>query len=199
MFTGLIEETGVISDITPTNGGLEITIDCTTIISDISIDASISIEGVCQTVIHHTSTSFTVQAIEETLKKTTFSMLQVGTNVNLERAMLPTARMGGHIVQGHVDCVGTVTSVTQLGTSHEIWISFPKEFSPYVVPIGSICINGISLTVAEVINTTCKVAIIPHTWQVTTIKVLQEGTQVNLEFDIIGKYVFNMLKAHLPK
>lgn len=199
MFTGLIEEQGTIAVITDINGGLEITIECSTIMNGLAIDDSVSIEGVCQTVIKRSESTFTVQAIEETLKKTTFGKLQLGMNVNLERAMLPTARMGGHIVQGHVDCVGTVDSVTELGTSHEIWISYPPEFAPYVVPVGSICVNGISLTVADVGNNRCKVAIIPHTWHVTTISSLQAGTHVNLEFDIIGKYVYSMLKAHLPK
>lgn len=197
MFTGLIEETGSIQSIRTIGGGKEFVLAASAIMDDIGIDDSIAVQGVCLTVVAHTATSFTVQAIEETLAKTTIGALWQGQRVNLERAMLPTARLGGHIVQGHVDCTGSVVSVENIGTSWEIWVEFPAEYASYVVPVGSICINGISLTVARVDANRLMVAIIPHTWSVTTISELQPGSKVNLEFDIIAKYVQRMMQGYL--
>lgn len=195
MFTGLIEEIGSVSSILQKGNGREITINCSKVLLDVSIDDSICVNGVCQTVVQHAPDTFTVQAIEETLKKTTFAKLKVGDKVNLERSLTPHTRMGGHFVQGHVDCTGTVISVTQLSLSWEYWISFPMESKPLVVKQGSICVNGISLTVADCNQNAFKISIIPHTTNNTTIPLLQVGSQVNLEFDILGKYILHMLNT----
>ena len=136
-----------------------------------------------------------VQAVEETLSKTTTGILTQGSFVNLERAMSAVGRLGGHIVQGHVDCVGIVDSMRQLPGSHEVRISFDERFHDLVVPTGSICINGISLTVAEALQRSIMVAIIPHTWAHTTMQYLREGDAVNIEFDILGKYLQRSLQA----
>lgn len=196
MFTGLIEEIGHVESIRALGDGKEITIRANTILTDIHNGDSISVNGVCQTVVKFTNTSFTVQAIEETLTKTTFSFLVKGMPVNLERALLPTTRLGGHIVQGHVDGVGEIESITPLSTSWQVWVQFPTQFSPYVIPIGSICINGISLTVARTNAHSLMVAIIPETWSNTVIQHLNVGDKVNLEFDIIAKYIENMMKGY---
>ena len=194
MFTGLVEEIGIVKSLKSLGGGTEVSIQAVRVMNDIHIDNSISVQGVCLTVVAFDQSSFTVQAIEETLKKTTMGLLQDGSCVNLERALLPTTRMGGHFVQGHVDCVGTVISVQELSTSHEIWIGYDAKFSKLVVTTGSICVNGISLTVARCEAQKCMVAIIPHTWNETAISELQSGSQVNLEFDILGKYVVNAME-----
>ncbi|MBL7999308.1 MAG: riboflavin synthase [Candidatus Kapabacteria bacterium] len=193
MFTGLIEETGRIVSVEEYgNGGKRFTIGASAILDDCSIDDSIAVNGVCLTVVMHDNNGFSVQAIAETLTKTTLGNLTVGSEVNLERALLPTTRLGGHIVQGHVDGTGQIASVTSLGNSWEIWIDIPAEFAHYIIPVGSICLDGISLTVARCTDTSLMVAIIPHTWDNTTIHNWKVGTQINLEFDIVGKYIERM-------
>jgi riboflavin synthase len=130
-----------------------------------------------------------VEAVEETLIKTTLGSFRPGLKVNLERAAKLGDRMGGHLVQGHVDCTGSIISIEKLSTGILIWISFPKEFEKYIVNAGSICVDGASLTAARVEENRFMISIIPHTWSVTTFSQMKPGQQVNLEFDIIGKYV----------
>ena len=189
MFTGLIEEIGIVSSIDTIGDGKKLTITCKTILEDMGIDASIAVNGVCLTVIEFTDSSFSAIAIEETLSKTTLGNLEVGKRVNLERAMLSSTRYGGHIVQGHVDCTGIITNIVPLSTSWEYYIEFPIEYAALIVHTGSVCINGISLTIADCGINTLKVAIIPHTYTHTTIADLTIGEKVNIEFDILGKYI----------
>lgn len=193
MFTGLVEEIGTVVSITAQGNGRVLIIECKEILHDIRIDASISVNGVCLTVTEFTNSTFTVTAIEETLSKTTIGLLVVGSRVNLERAMAASMRFGGHIVQGHVDCTGTVTQINSLTTSWEYFIEFPEKFAALIVHAGSICMNGISLTIAECSHHTVKVAIIPYTYNNTIISDLRIGDKVNIEFDIIGKYVERMM------
>jgi len=150
VFTGLVEEIGTIKKIQSLGGGKKIVVYCKTIMDDIHIDDSISIEGVCQTVEHFSSNEFTVTAIEETLLKSTLNIIKIGALVNLERASKLSSRMGGHIVQGHTDCIGKVTTIEKLNNSMNIWIEFPNDFMELVVPTGSIAVNGVSLTSARV-------------------------------------------------
>ncbi len=200
MFTGLIEEIGIIKGITSIGGGRRITVNAKEITDDIKIDDSVAINGVCQTVVSAAPASFTVEAVEETIAKTTFNAFRAGMEVNLERAIRLGDRMGGHIVQGHGDCVGSVLSVEKLSTGIELWISFPGEKSVYVAPQGSITIDGVSLTTARINGASFMASIIPHTWSVTTLRNLRPGSKVNLEFDIIGKYVFNIMqKRNAPE
>lgn len=199
MFTGLIEEIGVISSIQSQGKNLRITVQAKKVMDDLKIDDSVSINGVCQTIVSRAKTTFDVVAVDETLLKTTFKSFSSGYKVNLERAMRVGDRLGGHIVQGHVDCVGEVSSIKPKDGSTQIWVEFPTSFSQYVVPIGSICINGVSLTVARVDNNRFMVAIIPHTLQVTALNLLKAGSKVNLEFDILGKYIEKMLFSHNHK
>ncbi len=197
MFTGLIEEIGKIKSITNLGGGIKIKVAASKIMEDVKIDDSISINGVCQTAISVGNNEFEVIAIEETLKKTNFNKLKPNQEVNLERAVRLSDRLGGHLVQGHIDCVGYITAITKSKTEHLITISYPLEFAKYIVPVGSICINGVSLTVAKLKSTTFTVAIIPHTWDMTIFKHFKIGDLVNLEFDIIGKYLERLLEPHI--
>lgn len=196
MFTGLIEEVGIVKNIQNIGGGRRITISADKIMDDLKIDDSVSTNGVCLTVVAHSESSFDVEAVEETLLKTTLSTFKKGKKVNLERAARVSDRLGGHIVQGHTDTVGTIKSIEKLATGISIWIEFPIEYAKYVVEHGSIAIEGISLTVARLRQNMMMVAIIPHTWKVTAISELQNGSKVNLEFDVLGKYVENFVKHY---
>jgi len=194
MFTGLVEEVGVVRSAEPHNGGLQITIEAHQVLGDLALGDSIAVQGVCQTVVERDSSWFRVIAVEETLRKTTLGMLRPGMRVNLERALLPTRRLGGHIVQGHVEAVGTICSIESLGSSWEVWIECPRPFMRYVVPLGSIAVDGISLTVARTDAERFMVAIVPHTWEHTTISDRVPGDRVNLEFDILAKYVEQLVR-----
>ena len=191
MFTGIVKGVGKIAGIRSQGSGLRITVRYNNEreFSDLAIDESVAINGACQTVVALGDKTFDVDTIEETLKKTTLGFFAAGFSVNLERALRPSDRLGGHFMQGHVDCVGTVLGVYDLGGSREIRIGFPEEFQPFIVPVGSIAIDGISLTVANIKENSFTVAIIPYTFENTTINNLKEGDRVNLEFDILGKYI----------
>lgn len=193
MFTGLVEEIGKIATITKSGDGRIIKVECDKILSDLKIDDSVAIEGVCQTVVSIKGNIFEVVAVEETLRKTNFKNLSIGKKVNLERAIRLSDRLGGHIVQGHVDSIGEIKSILQETNNYLVSIELPKEFKKWVIPVGSICLNGVSLTVAKVQDNTITVAIIPHTWQVTTLASLKVGDSINIEFDVLGKYIENML------
>jgi riboflavin synthase len=199
MFTGLIEEVGRIKSITPMGGGKRISVAANTIMDDLKIDDSVSINGACQTAVKVGKDYFEVEAVEETLRKSTLGTLKAGDRVNLERAAKLETRMGGHIVQGHVDCKGKVEKIIKEKTGIQLWIVFPEKYMRYIVPVGSICINGVSLTAARVEGNKFMSAIIPHTWKVTTLSELNSSSEVNLEFDIIGKYVEKMVDPHMQK
>lgn len=195
MFTGLIEETGRVTAVQTIGNGLRFTIAAEYVMDDLNIDASIAVNGVCQTVVSHNSNTFDVVAVEETLKKTTLGNFRTGKTVNLERAMKLSDRLGGHLVQGHVDTRGTLIRLEAQSTSHLLTIRFPVEYNRYLIPVGSICMDGISLTCARVEHDTFTVAIIPHTWSKTTVHELRVGSEVNLEFDLLGKYIEKMLQS----
>jgi riboflavin synthase len=189
MFTGIIETTAKILDHQHTAGLLTLTIERPTD-WDIKRGQSISVSGVCLTVEAFDTESFSVKLMQETLNKTSFGT-SLPTVVNLERAMLATGRFEGHVVQGHVDITGTVAEIIRTPGSVEIQFQFPPEFDHLIVPKGSIAINGVSLTVVAVTSGTFTVALIPHTLEVTTFCNLKESDIVNLEFDIMGKYILN--------
>jgi riboflavin synthase len=195
MFTGLVEETGVVKSIKQTGGSIIFTIYGKTTVKGLKIDQSIAIDGVCLTVIKRKHKTFNVQAVEETLKKTTLGTLSVGGSVNLERPLLPSDRLGGHFVLGHVDGMGKVVSMEIRESSWIFWIRIPARFIHHLIPVGSIAVNGVSLTMAEVRKNSFAVSIIPHTMEVTTFKQLKIGDKVNLEFDILGKYIERFLEV----
>lgn len=194
MFTGLIEELGKVSKIDKSGDAINIILESSEINTDMSIDDSIAINGVCLTVVEFNSNSFRVTAVEETMRKTNLSNLRVGHAVNLERAMKVEKRFGGHYVQGHVDEIAQVADIIH---ETENWIysfTIPSNSRKYIVERGSITINGVSLTIASIHDNIFNVAIIPHTYDNTIFSDLKIGDSVNLEYDIIGKYVENILK-----
>ncbi len=199
MFTGIIEEIGTVKSLGHIASAFEIDINCKKICEDVKIDDSIAINGVCLTVIDFGKSYFKVTAIKETLTKSTLGKLKINQKVNLERALRPTDRLGGHIVQGHVDCIGKIISIRQIHPSYELVIQYPQDYAKYVVEKGSICIDGISLTIVKAYENKFSVAIIPHTWNNTTLQFLNVGNDVNLEFDIIGKYIENISKYQIQK
>ena len=194
MFTGLIERVGKIDNITAVGESRRLTIAVgDNYLHDAQIGESIAVNGVCLTVIEYSNDgethSFAVEAVEETMRRTSLGKLQIGSRVNLERAMLMTARLGGHIVQGHVDGVGSVVKSHSEGAGWWTTVEPPFALMKYIVEKGSICIDGVSLTVANASYNKFSVALIPHTREVTTAGEWEVGKTVNLEVDIIAKYV----------
>ncbi|NTV99213.1 MAG: riboflavin synthase [Chlorobiaceae bacterium] len=201
MFTGIVKDVGRVSGVMPRSGGLRLRVHYSNAVefAGLSVDESVSLSGVCQTVVALGEGWFEVDSVEETLAKTTFGSLRSGSRLNLERAVRPMDRLGGHFVLGHVDCAAPLDELKELGSSRELWFSLRKEFSPYIVSAGSITIDGVSLTVARLEEERFAVAVIPYTIAHTTIEQLRKGSMVNLEFDILGKYVARRLAAHSPQ
>jgi len=173
MFTGLIEEIGIVKSIIKKGGGRRIAVECSFILPDSKVDDSISINGVCQTIVRMDDKTFEFDSVEETLKKTTIGSWKEGQKVNLERALRLSDRLGGHLVMGHIDTTGKVIRIENLTSSVVYEVSFPKEFAKYIIPHGSITINGTSLTIANHTDSSLTVAIIPHTLSRTIIKDLR--------------------------
>lgn len=194
MFTGLIEEMATVAAVEPEGAARRITISASTVMQGLEVDDSVAVDGCCLTVVEHTPSSFTAVAVEETLMKTTLGELTTGRRVNLERALRVGDRLGGHYVLGHVDCVGEVVEASERESSWIYWIRYPSEHGRLVIPVGSIAINGVSLTAADVREDSCMVSIIPHTHAVTTFGALSAGDRVNVEFDMVGKYVRNFVR-----
>lgn len=188
MFTGIVEALGVLETIEKEGSNIHFTFS-SPISNALKIDQSVSHNGVCLTVVQQTDQQHTVTAIQETLDRSNLGNLKVGDFVNLERAMLPTSRLDGHIVQGHVDTTGTCISVEDIDGSWIFEFRYPVSEELLLVDKGSICINGVSLTVVTPISDSFKVAIIPYTFEHTNFKTIKAGTTINLEFDILGKYI----------
>lgn len=195
MFTGLIEEVASVITAEPTPRGLRLDIRARQVVDDLRIGDSIAIDGVCQTVVAKTRDTFAVEAMAPTLSRTTFGMLRRGARVNLERALALGTRLGGHLVQGHIDGVGTVESVTQSGEHVLVDIALPEYVADVTVLHGSIAVNGVSMTVNDLpAEGVVQIAVIPHTWEHTNFADLEVGGQVNLEGDMIGKFVVEYIK-----
>jgi riboflavin synthase len=190
MFTGLIEALGQITSITPLQQGIHVEISTEALRPRLSIGCSVAVNGVCSTATTLTKTGFTVDYLEETLKKTNFGHLKVGDIVNLELPLTPQSHIGGHFVTGHVDCIGTVTDLDKDGPWAVIRVAYPAAFRPYLIPKGSIAIDGISLTVVDLDDHTFSCHLIPHTQENTTLKIRRKDSSVNLEFDMLGKYLY---------
>lgn len=189
MFTGIIEELGKISAWDKHAGGAKMKISAQTATKDSNEGDSIAVNGVCLTAIEITSNSFAADVSGETLSRSTLGNLKVGSKVNLERAVTPSTRLGGHIVQGHVDARGKFLAAKQDGDFWTVRIGFPKEIAQYLVYKGSISVEGISLTIANLAEDYFEIAIIPKTWELTNLSALKNGDAVNLEADVIAKYV----------
>lgn len=193
MFTGIIETLGHVAELKHEQGNLHITVE-SSIAHELKIDQSVAHNGVCLTVVAVADGLHTVTAIEETLNKTNIGHLQVGNLVNLERCMQMNARLDGHIVQGHVDQTATCTGYKELDGSWEYTFTYDASKGNVTVEKGSICVNGISLTVVNSQANSFSVAIIPYTYEHTNLQNVKEGSVVNLEFDIIGKYVARLMQ-----
>ena len=196
MFTGIIEQLGTIENVQTKGSNVTLTISAT-LTSELKIDQSLSHSGVCLTVETIDNNRYTVTAIEETLKKTSLSKWKIGTVVNLERSLRFDGRLDGHIVQGHVDTVGKCINAITKDGSWEYLISFDEKFASLIIEKGSISLNGVSLTIFNVTKHSFTVAIIPFTYEHTNMHTLQENDEVNIEFDMIGKYVERMNRVKI--
>jgi riboflavin synthase len=196
MFTGIIEETGAVASLDRHAAGAKLTVRAGLVLSDLEIGGSIAVNGVCLTAVEITPQSFSADLSPETLERTNLGALRPGAVVNLERPLAPTGRLSGHFVQGHVDGVGEFVSLESVGDGN--WwlrVRAPRELLRYFVFKGSIAIDGISLTLASVEDDVIGVAIIPHTYQATTLGKLASGSTVNLECDVIAKHVERLLQT----
>lgn len=188
MFTGIIESQGIIKDLKIEQDNLHILVDCD-ITSELKIDQSVSHNGVCLTVVAIKDTIYTVTAIKETLDKTNLKALEIGSVVNLERAMKLGDRLDGHIVQGHVDQIGTCVAIEETNGSWFFTFEYDSKLSNITIEKGSITVNGVSLTVVNSEENQFSVAIIPYTYKHTNFRNFKIGSIVNLEFDVVGKYL----------
>lgn len=193
MFTGLIEEIGIIKKITPIAGGRKFCISGNIIFDDLKIDDSVAVNGVCLTVTDIKAKTFEADAVGETLTKSTLAYIKENTNVNLERALRLSDRLGGHIVQGHVNGIGEVAAVKRRGDNYLLEIIIPSTLEKYVVEEGSVTINGVSLTVADLKGIRIGLSIIPHTWHKTVLNNLGSGDKVNIETDVLAKYIEKLI------
>ena len=188
MFTGIIEDLGTVLKIERQGGNVEFNLACS-FTDELQVDQSLAHNGVCLTVTSVDAEGYAVVAIEETLGKTSLGQLEVGSVVNLERAMTMGGRLDGHIVQGHVDQTVDCLKVEEHNGSWDFHFQLPEDSASLIIPRGSVAINGVSLTVAEISEGSFKVSIIPYTYEHTTFKDLRPGQKVNIEYDLLGKYV----------
>lgn len=198
MFTGIIEELGKVANLQILPDAAYLTIDAHKVLKNTQIGDSIAVNGVCLTVVKLHETRFTVDVMSETLQKTNLAELSQGSKVNLERALQLSTRLGGHLVSGHVDGTGTIHKKTKIGIAEVFEITASSSLLNYILPKGSIAIDGISLTVVDVDHQGFSVSLIPHTRQETTLGFKGVGSKVNLETDIIGKYVAQFLGKSSP-
>ncbi|HEV7681791.1 MAG TPA: riboflavin synthase [Pyrinomonadaceae bacterium] len=194
MFTGIIEELGRVRNVEQRGEDARIVIDASLVTEDIKEGDSIAVNGVCLTALDVNQNSFAADVSRETLNRSTLGRLQAGTPVNLERSVTPATRLGGHLVQGHVDARGKFLGAEAHGGSWTIRIAYPPDIARYLVFKGSVAVEGISLTIAELTDEFFAIAIIPKTWEVTNFSQLQPGDDVNLEVDVIAKYVERMVQ-----
>lgn len=197
MFTGIIEAVGKVSGVERGSKSVKLTVATGHIAEDVNLGDSVAVSGVCLTVVEIRPPYLSFDAVYETLRRTALENLRPGDAVNLERAVSVGSRLGGHIVQGHVDGVGTVASIRPVGDSWWVYVEVSPELMRYVVTKGSVTVDGISLTVADSAERTFAISVIPHTWENTTLSNLRAGDKVNVETDIIGKYVEKMLGGYL--
>lgn len=193
MFTGLVEEIGTVEAVRRRDGALWMRIAAREVLSDLEVDDSIAVQGVCLTAVAVGDDGFEVEAVEETLRKSTLGSLKKDSTVNLERSLRPTDRLGGHFVQGHVDGVGAVVVARPQAGGKLISVELPEPLTKYVIAKGSIALDGVSLTVAEKIDRRVTISFIPHTLARTTFGACRLGDRVNVEVDLIGKYIETLL------
>ncbi len=193
MFTGLIEEIGKIQKVEPISGGKKIKIKAVAILNDLKIDDSVAINGICLTATKVDNDGFWADAVGATLEKTSLASVKENLEVNLERALRFNDRLGGHLVQGHVNGLGEITQINKLGENYYLEVSVPEELEKYLIDEGSIAIDGISLTIASLRGNLVGVSVIPHTWKNTNLINRKIGDKVNIETDMIAKYIEKLL------
>lgn len=194
MFTGIVEERGRIRSAGPGPSGVRLAVECRTVASDATLGASVAVNGVCLTVVERDESGLSFDLVSETRDRSALGDLRPGDPVNLERPVTLVTRLGGHLVQGHVDGVGTVESVVQNGGSATITVRMPDGLDRYVVEKGSIAVDGVSLTVATLDESTFTVALVPHTLTLTTLGERRPGDRVNLEVDVVSKYIEKLVR-----
>ncbi|MDQ2919116.1 MAG: riboflavin synthase [Verrucomicrobiota bacterium] len=199
MFSGIIEEVGRVCWIRATERGTQLQIAAPQISQDVSHGDSVAVNGCCLTIAGRRADQLTFDLLQETLDRTNLRAVRRDSPVNLERALLATARLSGHFVQGHVDCPARVLSFEQKGADHRLEVELPTEFARYIISKGSVALNGISLTVAEVLPQSFVVWIIPHTKRHTNLDKIAVGDLLNIEFDLLAKYVERMVAPLLPR
>jgi riboflavin synthase len=195
MFTGIVEETGSVFALRQTTRGVTLTVQADIVSRDIRTGDSVAVNGCCLTVTGCEERLLSFDLLAETLRCTNLGDLHEESLVNLERSLAANGRLGGHFVQGHVDCTSPILSFEKVGPDYRLEIALPPEFARYIVHKGSIAIDGISLTVAEILDTSFVVWIIPHTIEVTNLSATKTGDLVNLEFDLLAKYIERLLKT----
>ncbi len=193
MFTGIVEEVGTVTRCEPMGGGFRFHIRAPQSARELRINDSVSVNGACHTVVWRDDESFRVESVEETLKKTSLGELKDGSSVNLELPMRLNDRLGGHLVLGHVDTAAHITAIVPRESSWMTTVEVPAEFSRYLVPTGSVTVDGVSLTIAELDGPRFTVSIIPHTMDHTIWSQYGVGRRVNIEFDLVGKYIEQMM------
>ena len=193
MFTGIIEELGTIKHITSARDGARLEVSAQVVLEGANLGDSIAVNGVCLTVVEKSNDVFAADVSAETLRRTSLKQARAHSRVNLERPLTPSSRLGGHIVQGHVDGMGEFIEARPIGDGYVVRIGFPPELGRYIVEKGSIAVDGISLTVAALGDQWFEIAVIPHTWRATNLSTLTRGEAVNLEVDILAKYVERLL------
>ncbi|KOO59017.1 riboflavin synthase subunit alpha [Rheinheimera sp. KL1] len=196
MFTGIIEATGKISAIKASGVDLKLTIESDSLdFTDVKLGDSIASNGVCLTVTSLHGKSFTADVSGETVKRTLFGQYKAGQLLNLEKALLSTGRLGGHLVSGHVDGISSVEKIEKFGEAWQVWVKMPKDLAHYIAEKGSITVDGISLTVNELSSSAFRLTIVPHTARETTLMTLKAGSQVHLEVDLIARYLERLLQG----
>ncbi len=199
MFTGLIQEVAKVLSIRMTDSGTQLQVAAPRLAAEVTVGDSVAVNGCCLTVSARHGEQLTFDLLEETLDRTNLKQLRRDSPVNLERALVAGAQLGGHFVQGHIDCSSKVISFERSGADHRLEIDLPADFAHYAAYKGSVAINGISLTIAELMPKSFAVWIIPHTKRHTNIDNIEPGEQVNIEFDILAKYVERMLARFAPQ
>lgn len=196
MFTGIVEELGTVKSITRGSKSIKLTLMGSVVLEDVKLGDSIAVNGVCLTVTEYTGQQFTVDVMAETMDKTNLGELKPGNKVNLERALRLSDRLGGHIVSGHIDGIGTIINQEKVDIAVLTEIKAPPEVLKYVVKKGSVTIDGISLTVVDYSKEAFTVSLIPHTAKLTTLGFKKKGDRVNLEGDVLGKYIERLMEGH---
>lgn len=196
MFTGLVEELGKVSTVSRGVHSIRLTLAATIVLADVKLGDSIAVDGACLTVVEFSLNSFTVDIMPETYDRTTLSLRKTGDSVNLERALRLGDRMGGHIVSGHVDAIGELVSIRQRDNANILRIRIPANLAMFLIPQGSVAIDGVSLTIVDCQDDWLEVSLIPHTWDVTALSRKQSRDKVNVETDVLGKYIHRLIKSN---